>query len=190
MIPDFSDICLLVLDTQDKIANALPKTIRDKTVNHCAQLIDLINELGGLVVYTEQLPHDLGSVVEELQEKLSDAQRVEKATFSCLSDPLFLEQVLPTLPDTLIVIGLESHISVLQTVLDLVADAVAEDLERFIYVPVDAIASRDKLQWSNALDQLVEIDVHLTNTETLIFQALGESGTEIVERYLALLDQG
>ena len=186
MIPNFDDIALLVIDVQDRLVSAMPEEIGAQVVNNIDILADLIGQCGGMSVYTEQYPKGLGSTVETLKTRLSGsgegkkgkggAVRVEKISFSCLDDERFLEQVLPTLPDDLIVVGMEAHICVLQTVLDLLVDD--EEDNRMIYVPMDAVCSRAKQNWRNGLDQMYDAGVVLTNTETLVFQALGEAGSE------------
>jgi len=168
---------------QEKLVAAMPKPVVDEVVKNIDILVELVSELEGEVIYSEQYPHGLGSTVEPLKSRLAGSKRIEKITFSCLDETDFLEEVLPSLPDDIIVVGMEAHVCVLQTVIDLFGDSVSEEEGRNIYVAVDAVCSRKKLHWQNALDQMAELGVFLTNTETLVFQALGEAGTDRFRHY-------
>ncbi len=178
MIPNFDDIGILIIDVQDKLSAAMPEEVVKDVIHNIDVLTELVQDVGGTVAYTEQYPRGLGSTVETLRSRLSGTMRVEKIAFSCLAEASFLDDVLPELPSDLIVVGMEAHVCVLQTVFDLLAEADAEEIERTLYIPVDAVCSRRKLNWENALDQMVEAGVVATNTETLIFQALREAGTD------------
>lgn len=183
MVPDFDDLALLVIDAQEKLVSAMPEAIATQVVRNIDILVELVAHLGGTIFYTEQYPRGLGSTVEPIKTRLADAARFEKISFSCLDDANFAERALPELPEDVIVVGMETHVCVLQTVLDLVAHAYEEKRERQIFVPLDAVCSRKKLHWENGLDQMVEAGATLTNTETLVFQALGEAGTDAFKHF-------
>lgn len=178
MIPNFENIAILVIDVQEKLVAAMKPSIVEDVVKNIDILVELVSEHEGDVIYSEQYPHGLGSTVEPLKARLAGSKRIEKITFSCLDDTDFVEDVLASLPDDVIVVGMEAHVCVLSTVIDLFGDAISEEEGRTIYVPIDAVCSRKKLHWQNALDQMAELGIVLTNTETLVFQALGEAGTD------------
>ena len=67
------------------------------------------------------------------------------------------------------------------TALDIIDED--EDEEIAIFVPVDGIASRKKLNWENAILQLSNVGVITTNTETLVYQAIEEAGTDLFRKY-------
>lgn len=177
MIPNFESFGLLVIDVQEKLLAAMPEAIQAQTVRNIDILADLTTSFEGSLYVSEQYPRGLGSTVEPLKTTLGGAVRFEKITFSCLNDPRFSEEILPNLPNDLIICGMETHVCVLQTVLDLIAEFLEDD-ERLIYVPVDAVCSRRKLHWRNGLDQMYDAGALLTTTETLVFQALGEAGSD------------
>lgn len=183
MVPNFEDVSLLVIDVQEKLVKAMPEAIVTQLVHNIDVLAELVAHAGGTIYYTEQYPRGLGATVEPLKSRLGDSARFEKICFSCLEDEGFTERALPELTEDVIVVGMETHVCVLQTVFDLVAHAYDEKLERQVFVPIDAVCSRRKLHWENALDQLAETGATLTNTETLVFQALGEAGTEAFKHF-------
>ncbi len=187
MVPDFDDCGLLIIDMQEKLLNTLPEDVREQMLKNAEVLIELAKDLGISIFYTEQYPKGLGPTHPRLKEKLvaTDAIRVEKVAFSCLAESDFCMKVTPHIPQSLIVIGLEAHICVLMTCLDLLADDDSE--ERDLYVPQDCIASRAKANWKNAISQLQNVGVFVTNTETIVYEALEEAGTDMFKKYSAML---
>ena len=181
MVPNYDDCALLIIDMQEKLLNTLPEDIREQMLHNAEILIDLVSEMGGSIFYTEQYPKGLGPTHPRLKEKLTNAIRVEKVAFSCLGESDFCEKVVPHIPDSLIIIGMEAHICVLMTVIDLIAEDEDESLD--IFVPQDCIASRSKANWKNAVSQLFNFGIFVTNTETLVYQALEEAGNDMFRKY-------
>lgn len=185
MIPVFDDCALLIIDMQEKLLSVIPEDVREQLIKNVDILIELAKDNGSSIFYTEQNPAKLGRTIPQLAEKLKDAVRVEKMTFSCLGETAFCERVCPHIPQTLIIVGIEAHICVLMTALDLIAED--EDEEISLFVPVDGIASRKKSNWKNAVMQLSNVGVFTTNTETLVYQAVEEAGSDMFRKYSKLL---
>lgn len=185
MIPVYDDCALLVIDMQDKLLSVIPDGVREDLVKNVGILIDFVRDMGGQIFYTEQNPAKLGGTTEVLAEKLKDSIRVEKISFSCLGDSNFCERVCPHIPQTLIIVGIEAHICVLMTALDIIDEDEDEDVT--LFVPVDGVASRKKGNWKNAIMQLSNVGVITTNTETLVYQGLEEAGSELFRKYSKLL---
>ncbi len=185
MIPEYSDCALLVIDMQDKLLSVIPDGVREDLIKNVGILIDLIKDKGGSIFYTEQNPAKLGGTTDVLAQKLHDAIRIEKMSFSCMADSTFCDRVCPHIPQTLIIVGVEAHICVLMTALDIIDED--EDEEIALFVPVDAVASRKKLNWENAILQLSNVGVFTTNTETLVYQAVEEAGNDAFRKYSKLL---
>ena len=185
MIPVYEDCALLVIDMQDKLLDTLPADVKEQLVKNVGILIDLMKDMEGSVFYTEQNPEKLGGTTPILAEKLKGAIRVEKMSFSCFSDGDFCERVAPHIPQTLIIVGVEAHICVLMTTLDLIQEDEEEEIT--VFVPIDGTASRKKSNWKNAILQMSNLGVITTNTETLVYQALEEAGTDLFRKYSKLL---
>lgn len=185
MIPVYDDCALLVIDMQEKLLSTVPENVRPSFIKNVGILIDLVKDNGGDIFYTEQNPSKLGGTIPELAEKLTGCMRIEKMSFSCLRDTDFCDRVLPHIPQTLIVVGYEAHICVLMTVLDIIAEDEEGDVS--LFVPVDGIASRSKANWQNAILQMSNLGVFTTNTETLVYQAVEEAGTDMFRKYSKLL---
>ena len=181
MVPDYNDCALLIIDMQEKLLNTLSDEVREQLLRNTELLIDLVRDTGGSIFYTEQYPKGLGPTHPRLREKLDGAIRVEKVAFSCLGESDFCEKVIPHIPQSLIIVGVEAHICVLMTVIDFLAEDEDESLD--IFVPQDCIASRSKANWKNALAQMMNLGIFVTNTETLVYQAIEEAGNDMFRKY-------
>src|SRR5690606_21666931 len=115
MIPNFEDITLIVIDVQERLVTAMPSRVVDGLVANIDLLVELVLDGGGRVVYTEQYPRGLGSTVEPLATRLKGCPRYEKIAFSCVGDERFADEVVPELSDDIIIVGMETHVCVLQT---------------------------------------------------------------------------
>ncbi len=185
MIPVYDDCALLIIDMQEKLLSVIPDDVREQLIKNVEILIELAKDTKSSIFYTEQNPAKLGGTIPQLAEKLKDAIRVEKNSFSCLGETDFCERVCPHIPQTLIIVGIEAHICVLMTALDLIEEDEEEELA--IFVPVDAIASRKKLHWKNAVMQMSNLGVFTTNTETLVYQAVEEAGTDMFRKFSKMM---
>ena len=185
MVPIYDDCALLIIDMQEKLLSTLQEDVREQLIRNIDILIELAKDVDAGIFYTEQNPSKLGHTIPELAEKLKDAIRVEKMSFSCLGETDFCEKVCPHIPQTLIIVGVEAHICVLMTALDLIAEDEEEELT--IFVPVDGVASRKKANWKNAIMQMANFGVITTNTETLVYQAVEEAGNDMFRKFSKML---
>jgi nicotinamidase-related amidase len=159
--PDESAV--LVVDVQEKLLPVIP-TARALLLN-LTFLLDAAGRLGVPVLATEQYPQGLGGTAPELVPHLP-AERPTKTAFSCAAVPavaggLARRQVVLT--------GLETHVCVMQTGLDLLARGTA------VFVPVDAVAGRFTLDHDLALRRLERAGAVLTTCETAVFEWLRDA---------------
>ena len=161
------DTALLVVDVQEKLAAAIAQSTR--IVWNIRRLIEGAKILGLTVVGTEQYPTGLGPTVAELAERLGPLP--SKLAFSCGGCPELFE----SLPDRgihkILVCGLEAHVCVEQTVLDLLADG------RRVYVAADAVGSRFEVDCRIALGRMDSAGAMLTTTEAALFEWCEAAGT-------------
>jgi nicotinamidase-related amidase len=162
------DSRLLVVDVQEKLLPLIPAAAQ--MVANCRKLIDGARILGVPVSVTEQYPKGLGRTTPELAEHLPAAG--EKLRFSSA-------EVLgwgfagddPAAPQKIVVCGIEAHVCVQQTVLDLISFGYR------VYVPADAVASRGELDWQFALDRMSTSGAVITTTESVLFEWCEIAGT-------------
>ncbi len=99
----------------------------------------------------------------------ASATRVEKMEFSLARNEDFAENHMRKLPNNLVVIGIESHVCMLQTVTDL------QNRGYQCFVPFDAVSSRDPKNCENGLALMANAGAVVVNTESLLFHALGSA---------------
>ncbi len=160
-----TDTGLLVIDVQDKLVPLIPDSA--DLLRNLTFLIEAARLLEMPVLATEQYPRGLGSTVPELLPRLPE--RFEKTDFSCCAVPNVVRGFHLAARPRVVVVGIEAHVCVLQTALDLLA------LDFRVYVPVDAVASRSPLDRDVALRRLEQAGAILTTSETCVFEWIGGS---------------
>jgi nicotinamidase-related amidase len=159
-----ADSALVVIDIQERLAAAMPA--RDAVVRATGILLEAAARLDIPVLVTEQYPKGLGPTVAELTARLPErAVRVEKTCFSGCS-------VLPLTRRQAVLAGMEAHVCVLQTALELAAAG------REVFVAQDAVCSRAEANCANALARLAAARVVVTNSESVIFEWLRDAAHE------------
>ena len=129
---------LLIVDVQEKLLPLIP--VAERLVHNCRRLLDGAKILSIPAFGTEQYPQGLGRTTSELAERLGPMPG--KVCFSCVPVLEWGEAAeLTDDRDQVIVAGMETHVCVLQTVLDLLAGGFR------VHVPADAVASRSELDW-------------------------------------------
>ena len=161
------DTGLLVVDVQEKLVPAI--TGRDRMVWNVRRLIDGATILGLPVAGTEQYPKGLGSTVADLAERLGEVP--SKLTFSCTSCQGVFQGLRDRGVSKLLVCGMETHVCVQQTVLDLLAEGWR------VYVAADAVGSRFAIDHGTALGRMDSSGATLTTTEAALFEWCQIAGT-------------
>jgi len=168
---DRSKTVLLVIDVQEKLSRAMDQQVLEKATRNISILLDAAAEMEIPVVATEQYVKGLGETVPALKEKFPQAA-LEKMTFSCCGGDGFLEKLAHLKRPQVIVTGMETHVCVLQTVLELLDEGYV------VHLVADAVLSRRKENWRTALATLTAAGAVLTTTEAALFQLMRVAGTE------------
>ncbi len=155
---------LVVVDVQEKLMNAMPR--KAETMAGLQKLIGAARALHLPVVMTAQYIKGLGPVCAEV----AGPPAIEKLAFSCCGSPDFTRAVKDLSRQRIIVCGVEAHVCVQQTVIDLMKDY-------FVYVCADAICSRRDLDRDVAIERMRDCGAVITTVESAIFEMLREAGT-------------
>jgi nicotinamidase-related amidase len=167
---------LVVVDVQEAFRKALPDF--DAVAAGVAILIDGAKEIGIPVVVTEQYSKGLGETVPEVAEHLPDAATpLEKVRFSAAEAEGFDLGG----RDQALVCGIEAHVCVNQTVLDLLGEGVETQ------VATDAVGSRTRENRELGLHKMERAGAVLTSVETALFELLGGSDAPEFKRVQALV---
>lgn len=156
---------LVLVDIQEKLCAAMPADGLTDVLKHCAILLQAAALLEIPCLYTEQYPKGLGPTHGALMPWLTQAPRIEKTAFSCLAVPAFRTRLIADRTQ-IVLVGMEAHICILQTALDLLHDGYQ------VIVLEDAVLSRNPVNRSNALARLRAAGVIVSTTESTVFEWL------------------
>lgn len=161
---------LLIIDIQERLASAMPDKVLDKITHNTGVLIRAARELNIPVIRSEQYPKGLGDTVKAIARELDDkVTRIEKTCFSCFGADGFTELLHAQQKSQIIICGIESHICVLQTALQLHQQGYE------VYVVEDGVCSRHKQHHKNALARLRQHGVIISNVESVLFEWLRDA---------------
>lgn len=161
---------LLLIDTQQRLAEAMDEDVLESLIKHSGILIEAANALQIPVLHTEQYPRGLGPTLPALREKLTAEQSAcEKTGFSCCAAPGLNERLNDAVRTQIILTGMEAHICVLQTAIEL------QQRGKTVFVVEDAVCSRKKRNFKNALARLRQAGCIVTNTESVLFEWLRDA---------------
>lgn len=174
--------CLVIVDMQERLVNAMAPGAMEEVTKFCGILIQAAKLLEIPIIYTEQYPKGLGPTIQELANLLDGNPRVEKTAFSCCEEPTFCRQLTRD-KSHIILAGLEAHVCILQTAIQLKQ----QDTNRMIFVAEDAVLSRNPSYKINAMERLSEAGVIVSNSESVIFEWLGKAEGEVFKQISRLL---
>jgi nicotinamidase-related amidase len=174
-----ADTGLLVIDLQEKLLPKIPDAA--PLVRNTAFLIDAARLLNMTVQCTEQYPRGLGATVPELARRLPE--RPDKVLFSSCAVPSVVEQFRRSARPKVVLAGIETHVCVLGTALDLLA------LDFRVYLAVDAVGSRYRIDHDTALRRMEQAGAILTTAETCVFEWIGGAGHPQFKAVSALVQE-
>jgi nicotinamidase-related amidase len=156
---------LLVIDVQDKLLAKVPTAA--ELVRNTGFLLDVAGVLEVPVRATEQYPKGLGPTRTEIARRLTS--RSEKTAFSCCGAGTLLEELEILLRPNVVLTGMETHVCVAQTALDLLAAGLN------VFLPVDTLAARFDLDHATALRRLEHAGAVPTTAEAVAFEWLADA---------------
>lgn len=174
LLPDKNRSALLIVDVQQRLVPAMPPAVAASVIRNTCILVEVAREFSLPLLVTEQYPKGLGPTIPEIASILpTGSSPFQKVAFSCCAAPGFMS-ILDGLGDRdVILCGMETHVCVLQTALDLRA------VGRRVYLASDATCSRAKSNWRTGLDLMREAGVVIGSTEIFAFGLLGAAGSEV-----------
>ncbi len=164
---------LAIVDIQERLLGALAEDRRAAVEARALVAVDSALALGVPVLVSEQYPKGLGPTIASIRERLGDLfVPVEKLAFSCGRSEEFKAALERTGRQDVILCGVETHVCVLQTMLDL------DRAGYRVFVAADAVASRRDFDRDTALALMREAGATIGTTEMFAFQLLERAGTD------------
>lgn len=173
---------LLIIDAQERLAAAMPKNDLAVVVANVNRLVNTANQLSIPIIATEQYSKGLGHIIGAIKEHLpARVKPTEKTCFSCCTAAGFERDLTRDKErKQVVMVGMESHICILQT---------ASGLQHWgyqVFVVADAVCSRIPANRDNALERMRHCGIHVTNTESVAFEWMGDSTHEHFKAVSAL----
>ena len=159
--------CLVVIDIQEKLLPVMAEP--EPVVRNAAVLIQIAKTLNIPILWCRQVPKALGPTVKELSSLLKDVEPIDKSTFSCCGEQVFMERIDGLKAQTAVLCGIESHVCVFQTAMDLIQHGLS------VHVAEDAVSSRTDENKQIGLRRMAKEGAVITSTEMLLFELLRDA---------------
>ena len=175
-----SSTLFMMCDMQEKFRPAIHKF--SEIIEVARRLISAGKLMNIPLAVSEQYPKGLGSTVSELNE-IADGYakcKLEKTRFSMVV-PEMIDYLKTLECDTVVLFGVEAHVCVQQTALDLIT------MGKKVHVVADATSSRCPSDRKIAFDKLKACGVYITTAESVIFELLGDKNDDMFKPVSALL---
>ncbi|HKJ80334.1 MAG TPA: isochorismatase family protein [Prolixibacteraceae bacterium] len=159
----------LIIDIQEKLFPVMWE--KEKLLKNCTTLIKGLEELSCPLVVTQQYTKGLGDTVGGIKEAVSAFKYIEKSAFSCCDEPTVINQLKELGAKNVIICGIESHVCVLQT---------AIDLKQAGFNPVvvmDCVSSRAQTSIELAKERFRFENIMMASYESILFELTRTSGT-------------
>lgn len=174
---------LLVVDVQERLVPAIHRELYPRALQNMRIAIEAAGILKLPILVTEQYPQGLGKTVPEILRALDGRgyRLLEKVSFSCARDEGFLSALCDLNRRQIILVGMETHVCVYQTAVDLRRAGYS------VFVADDAVSSRSLHDFQSGLQALRDGGCTVVSTETLLFALLRVAATPEFKKVLALI---
>ncbi len=166
---DRNKSALLIIDVQERILNVMHN--KDFFLENLLKLIDGIQVLNIPTFLTEQYPKGLGETIPQIKSLLRNSP-IQKMSFSCFGAENLFQELINKNISQVILCGIESHVCVQQTALDLIENGFQVNLA------ADAVTSRKNFDYETAINRMRSKGAEITSTESILFELLNVCGTE------------
>ena len=158
---------LIVIDIQGNLFEAMKG--KEKLLANALKVIKGAKIFNLPIIATEQIPQKLGQTIPILAQELAGSATISKESFSCWGNSQFKEKLESFGRREIIILGIECHVCVYQTAIDLIKHGFD------VHVVTDAVSSRTKENCNIGIEAMKDSGAHLTSTEMLLFELLGSA---------------
>lgn len=170
---------LIVVDIQGKLARIVDNS--SALIANCQKLIKGAQAIGLPIIYLEQTPDRLGSTVSELDSLLINSNPISKFTFNACKEPKFIEAIQAEDVNTWLICGIEAHICVYQTAMNLL------ELNYQIQLVNDCISSRTLENKNLAINKLIHKGADNTAVEMCLYELVKDCRAPEFKQVLSLV---
>lgn len=157
------DTLLIIIDVQKKLASVMK--YREQIIRNICKLIKGCQILDIPILLTEQYPKGLGRTEKDILDALNnEVTPIEKMTFSCWDTSEFVDEVREAAKNNIILTGIEAHVCVYQTAMDLLAS------NYNLSIPIDCVGSRHGYNYEAGINRMREMGAGIYTLEMVLFE--------------------
>jgi nicotinamidase-related amidase len=155
---------LIIIDIQGNLAQAMYD--KENLFANSVKLIQGFEAFNLPIIVTEQIPQKLGQTIPQITAQLEGINPIAKETFSCWDDRNFIKQLKGLSRKHIVLAGIECHVCVYQTALDLISNGYN------VHLVADAVSSRTPENRQVGIEAMKSSGAHITSTEMVLFELL------------------
>jgi nicotinamidase-related amidase len=159
-----TNVVLVIIDIQGNLAQAMFD--KENLFTNTVKLIKGFKTLNLPMIVTEQIPQKLGPTLPQIAAELGEFNPIAKESFSCWNDNNFKEKLEGLNRRHVVLMGIETHVCVYQTALDLITNGY------HVHLVADAVSSRTPENRQIGIDAMKSAGAHITSTEMVLFELL------------------
>ena len=159
-----ADAALVVIDIQGNLAQTMFD--KENLFSNTVKLIKGFNVLNLPVIITEQIPQKLGRTLPQIAAELDGVKPIAKESFSCWEENNFKEQLKALRRRDVVLLGIETHVCVYQTAVDLISNGYN------VHLVADAVSSRTPENRQIGIEAMKSAGAKITSTEMVLFEML------------------
>ncbi len=164
---NIEDTLFVIIDVQDRLVTMLNK--QEPIKKATSILVSSANIMNIPIVLTEQYPQGLGKTILDVISQVDETSIIEKTSFSAMQTPEFAEKLKSYGKKNIVIGGIETHICVYQTVIDLIKEGFN------VVVAKDACASRSSDCFKTGIQLMKDAGATISNVEVVLFELLKTS---------------
>ena len=174
---------LVIVDFQSRLLKIMDDEVTARSVVNINFFTRMFRRWNAPVIVTEQYTKGLGATHEPIASYLEGIEPIEKMVFSCCGEPRFMQALEQNGRRNIVLTGMETHICVLQTVLDLLAR------DYTVFVAEDAVQSSNDLRYQSGLKMMRKAGALVLPTESILYQMLGRCDTDDFKHMVGLIKE-
>ena len=161
------DTVFIAIDYQEKLMPVMSN--KEDLEDKVCRLAEGMKALGIPHIVTQQYTKGIGQTIPSVAEAIGEFAPIDKTSFSCMNNEEFRAQLEKTGRKTAVVCGIEAHICLQQTVLQLLDEGYT------VYVPVHCVSSRSQRDMMWSLDRIGSAGAITTTYEAVLYELLRDA---------------
>jgi nicotinamidase-related amidase len=171
---------MILIDVQGQLAQLMYE--KDKLFKSLGIMIQGMKAIGVPVIWMEQIPKNLGTTSQEVAQYMTGEKPIEKFSFSCCSEPEFMEQFKKIGRSQILLTGIETHICVFQTGYDLMKNHGCD-----VQVVSDCVSSRTKENKEIGIQRIIQSGGQISSVEMIFFELLKVAKGDTFKQIIKLI---